>query len=170
MPSRTVRIGIPMVKTRSQRLVRLTVGPGGPSAKATRTVRLGHADCPRAAQGPSARSTEQHPILKRIMDRPPRICEQSARKRIFSKTFAKKCQILNKYHKLMDRPPQWPGLSAQYLKIVSPYNFQRNPFTKRNCHSSKCNVCKFFIQVGLSKVKPMIVQLSILSTRSFNIL
>jgi hypothetical protein len=76
-------------KTRSQWLARLTVGPGGLSARTPQTVRLGPADCPRAGCGPPARSTELHPVLLRITDRPPGVRGLSAWKRIFSKTFAK---------------------------------------------------------------------------------
>jgi hypothetical protein len=121
--------------------VGLTVGPGGPSARAPRTVRMGPADCPRVGLGPSARSTELHPILLRITDRPPGVRGLSARKRIFSKTFGQKTQILNKYQKTR-RP------SAPRTRTVRPtpetdfsYDFQRNPFTKRNHHSSKCIAC-----------------------------
>jgi hypothetical protein len=95
--SRTVRVWIPTVKTRSQRLAELAVGladrppgPCGPSAWAPRTDRLGSADCPRAGRGPSARSIELHPVLLRITDRLPGVRGLSAWKRIFSKTFAKK--------------------------------------------------------------------------------
>jgi hypothetical protein len=63
MPSRTVRVWIPTVKTRSQRLAELAVGPGEPSARTPWTIRLGPADCPQVGRGPSARSTELHPVL-----------------------------------------------------------------------------------------------------------
>jgi hypothetical protein len=79
---------------------------------------------------------------------------QSARKRIFLKTFAQNSGIKIKInHQRTVRPKD--GLSAQYLKTVFPYDFQRILFTKRNRHSSKCNACKFLIQVALWKVKPM---------------
>jgi hypothetical protein len=63
MPSRTVLIWIPTVKTRSQRLSEVVVGLGGLSARTPRTVRVGPADGPREDRGPSTRSTELHAVL-----------------------------------------------------------------------------------------------------------
>jgi hypothetical protein len=76
-------------------------GPQGLSAGRPRTVCLVHRAAPSSVKnnGPSAWG--------------PRTV---AWKRIFSKTFAKKTQILNKYQKPADHPPQGPGLSAQHLK------------------------------------------------------
>jgi hypothetical protein len=71
---------------------------------AGRTVRQGDADRPPETRGLSAQSTELHPILLRITDRPPVVRGQSARKRIFTKTFTKN----DRYYinvKLADRPP-----------------------------------------------------------------
>jgi hypothetical protein len=73
----------------------------------------------------------------------------------FLENFCQKSQVLNKYKKPADRPAQGSGLSARHLKTNFSYDFQWNPFTKRNRHSSKCNACKFLIQVALWKVKPM---------------
>jgi hypothetical protein len=55
--SRTVRVWIPMVKTRSQQMSEVPVGSGRLSARTPQTVRLGPADCLRAGRAPSARST-----------------------------------------------------------------------------------------------------------------
>jgi hypothetical protein len=138
----------------------LRLNSNGKTAKSTsvrsdrwagRTFHQDPADCPRVDHGPSARSTELHSILLRITDRPPGVRGLSAWKRIFSKTFAKKSQILNKYQKPADRPPKGLDCPPNTWKLI----FLKNPFTKRNRHSSKYNTCKFLIQVTLWKVKPM---------------
>jgi hypothetical protein len=136
---------------RSQRLAEETVGPGGLSARTLGTVRGQAADRP---PGPPSRVLFCL-LLKRIIDRPHRARGLSAWKRIFLENFCQKRRILNKYQIPTDRPPREPGLSAQDLKDDFSQVFQQNPFTKRNRHSSKCNACKFLIQVALRKVKPM---------------
>jgi hypothetical protein len=89
------------------------------------------------------------------MDCPPRTRELSAWKRIFLENLCQKPQLLNKYQKPADRSPREPGLSTQHLKTDFSIDFQQNPFTKRNRHSSKCNAYKFLIKVALWNVKPM---------------
>jgi hypothetical protein len=135
---------------------------GGTDRWAGRTVRQGHADRPPGPRGLSAGSPRTVRPVHRAAPcfvknngpstRGPRTVHLEA---YFHKNFCPKIQVLNKNHKLADRLPQGPGLSAQYLKTVFPYDFQRILFTKRNRHSSKCNACKFLIQVALWKVKPM---------------
>jgi hypothetical protein len=89
------------------------------------------------------------------MDCPPRTRGLYDWKQIFLENIWQKPQLLNKYQKPADRPPREPGLSAQHLKTDFSKDFQRNPFTKRNRHSSECNAYKFLIKVALWKVKPM---------------
>jgi hypothetical protein len=126
-------------------------GPRGLSTWAPRTVRGQAADRP-----PSPPSCTLFCLVsRRITDCPHRARALSAWKHIFLENFCQKPQILNKYQKPADRPPREPELSAQHLKADFSYDFQWNPFTKRNRHSSKCNAFKFLIQVALWKVKPM---------------
>jgi hypothetical protein len=101
MPSRTVRVWIPTVKMRSQRLAKLTVGPGGPSARTPWIVRPVHraAPCSVKNNGPSAWGLRTVRLEAHFLEK-----------------FCQKSQILNKYQKPADRPPQGPGLSAQQLK------------------------------------------------------
>jgi hypothetical protein len=90
----------------------LTVGPGGPSARTTRTVRLGPADCPRAGR-PVHRAAPCFVKNNGPSAWGPRTVRLEAH---FLENFCQKSQILNKYKKPTDRPPQGPGLSAQHLK------------------------------------------------------
>jgi hypothetical protein len=76
-------------------------GLRGPSAGRPQTVRPVHRDAPcsiknngQSAWGPRTVCLEAH----------------------FLENFCQKSQILNKYQKPADRPPQGPGLSAQHLK------------------------------------------------------
>jgi hypothetical protein len=165
MPSRTVRDALadcPRLNSNSKN-AKSTAGRTG--CWAGRTVHLDPADLPRAGR---------RPVLKRITDRPQEARGLSIWKRIFLENFCQKPQILNKYQKPADRPPREPGLSAQHLKTDFSWDFQQNPFTKRNHHSSKCNACKFWSKWHYGKSSQwswsvLIVRLSILSTRSFSI-
>jgi hypothetical protein len=88
-----------------------------------RVVRQDHADCPRGPCGPSAsRSRTVRPVHRAAPcsvknNGPsawgPRTVRLEA---YFLENFCQKSQILNKYQKPADRPPQEPGLSAQHLK------------------------------------------------------
>jgi hypothetical protein len=97
----------------------VVVGPGGLSARTPRNVRVGPTDCPRVDRGPSARSTKLHPVLLGFEENNgpsawgPWIVYLEAH---FLENFCQKSQILNKYQKPADCPPQEPGLSAQHLK------------------------------------------------------
>jgi hypothetical protein len=57
MPSRTVRVWIPTVKTWRQLLSELPVAPGGLSAMTPRTVHHGLTDRPRVGRRPSAQTS-----------------------------------------------------------------------------------------------------------------
>jgi hypothetical protein len=100
---------------------------GGIDRWAGRTVRQGHADRPPGPRGLSAgRPRTVRPVHRAAPcsvknNGPstwgPRTVRPEAH---FLENFCQKSQILNKYHKLADRPPQGPGLSAQHLKTVFP--------------------------------------------------
>jgi hypothetical protein len=100
---------------------------GGTDRWAEQTVRQGHVDRPPGPRGPSAgRPWTVRPVHRAAPcsvknNRPsawgPRAVRPEAH---FLENFCQKCQIFNKYQKLADRPPQGPGLSAQYLKTVFP--------------------------------------------------
>jgi hypothetical protein len=156
MPSGTIRVWIPTVKTWSQRLSEMPIGPGGLSARTSRTVRLGPADCSPGNRGPSAWSTRAAHVLSSVkVNNGPSAVDYPPGSAFSRKNFAKKSQVWNKSQKPADRPPEGPRLSAQHLKTDFSQDFQRNPFNKWNCHSSKCNACKSLIKVALWKVKPM---------------
>jgi hypothetical protein len=98
---------------------------GGTDRWAGRTVRQGHTVRP---PGPRRLSAGRPQTVRPVHQAAPcsvknnepsawgprTVCPEAH----FLENFCQKSQILNKYHKLADRPPQGPGLSAQYLKTV----------------------------------------------------
>jgi hypothetical protein len=158
MTSRTVCVWIPTIKTRSQLLSEMLVGPGGLSARTPRTVHEGHADRPMVGRGPSARSTRaaHRSVWNEVNFGPFTEDPRTVRpKKIFLEKLCQKPQIFNKSQEPVDRSLQESRLSAPQQKTDFSQDFQRNLFIFWKRHSSKCNACKFLIKVALWKVKPM---------------
>jgi hypothetical protein len=175
MPSRAVRILIPTVKTRSQRLSGVAVGPGGLSTRTPRTICVGPADRPWVDRGPSARSTELHSVLLRMMDLSPGVGGLSAWKRIFSKTFAKNLRYYINIKNLRtvcskgsDCPPNTWKLN--FLKIFKETLLPREIATHLNAMHANFWSKWHYGKSSQWNWSLLIVRLSILSTRSFNIL
>jgi hypothetical protein len=93
MPSRTVRVWIPTVKTWSQRLSELPIAPGGLSARTPRTVYQGLADRLRVGRGPSGRTSRavhrsvRFEVNFRLSAMDPTVCPPGSN--FFSKNFTR---------------------------------------------------------------------------------
>jgi hypothetical protein len=113
---------------------------------AWRTVCQGLVDHPREGRGPSARSTRaaHHTVCFEDNFGLSAVDSWTVHPEVtFLEKLCQKPQILNKLQRPTDRPPQGLGLSALQQKTYFSLDFQRNLFIKWNCHSSKCNACRF---------------------------